>query len=109
MSEKQNAKEVDLYQSRRVEQALSKLPKLLLSMVEDEIDKIVLNPELGELKKGDLSFLHVHKFKLVNRLMLLGYSWVAANNELYLLGVGSHENFYQEQKKHRKFDLKLIG
>ncbi|ULH09612.1 type II toxin-antitoxin system RelE/ParE family toxin [Serratia marcescens] len=109
MSEGQNEKEVDVYQSRRFEKTLGKLPEALQSIVEDEIDAIIANPEIGEQKKGDLAFLRVHKFQLNNRLTLLGYSWIEDKLELYLLSVGSHENFYQEQKTHRKADLKLIG
>lgn len=109
MSEGQNEKEVDVYQSRRFEKALDKLPEALREIVEDEIDAIIASPEIGEQKKGDLSFLHVHKFQLNNRLTLMGYSWVEDKLELYLLSVGSHENFYQDQKTHRKADLKLLG
>ncbi|MGJ0576900.1 type II toxin-antitoxin system RelE/ParE family toxin [Xenorhabdus bovienii] len=53
-------------------------------------------------------FLRVHKFQLNNQLTLLGYHWVEEKIELYLLNFGSHENFYQEQKRHRKDDLKFI-
>ena len=109
MSEGQNEKEVDVYQTRRFEKALDKLPEKLQEIVEDEIDTIIANPEIGELKKGDLSFLRVHKFQMNNRLTLLGYTWIEDKFELYLLDVGPHENFYQEQKNHRKADLKLIG
>ena len=109
MSEEQQEKEVDVYQSRRFEKTLDKLPEALQEIVEDEIDAIIANPEIGEQKKGDLSFLRVHKFQLNNRLTLLGYSWGEDKLELYLLNVGPHENFYQDQKAHRKADLKLIG
>ncbi|WP_129543811.1 type II toxin-antitoxin system RelE/ParE family toxin [Serratia sp. 1D1416] len=109
MSEGQDEKEVDVYQSRRFEKALDKLPEKLQEIVEDEIDTIIANPEIGEQKKGDLSFLRVHKFQMNNRLTLLGYTWIEDKLELYLLCVGPHENFYQDQKTHRKADLKLIG
>lgn len=109
MSEGQNEREVDVYQSRRFEKTIDKLPEPLQEIVEDEIDVIIANPEIGEQKKGDWSFLRVHKFQLNNRLTLLGYSWVEDKLELYLLSVGPHENFYQDQKTHRKVDLKLIG
>lgn len=109
MSEGQNEKEVDVYQTRRFEKALDKLPEKLQEIVEDAIDTIIANPEIGEQKKGDLSFLRVHKFQMNNRLTLLGYTWIEDKLELYLLSVGPHENFYQDQKTHRKADLKLIG
>ncbi|CAI1070803.1 Uncharacterised protein [Serratia fonticola] len=109
MSEKQQEKEVDVYQSRRFEKTLDKLPESLREIVEDEVDVIIANPEIGEQKKGDLAYLRVHKFQLNNCLTLLGYSWLEDKLELYLLSVGPHENFYQDQKTHRKVDLKLIG
>lgn len=108
MSEGPQNQEIDVYQSNRFEKALDKLPEKLQQIVENEIDKILDNPELGEQKKGVLSYLRVHKFKLNNQLALLGYSWIEHKIELYLLSLDSHENFYQEQKKHRKADLKLM-
>ncbi|PSL10935.1 ParE-like toxin of type II ParDE toxin-antitoxin system [Marinobacterium halophilum] len=33
------------------------------------------DPMLGEQKKGDLFFLRVYKFKMVEQLTLLGYSY----------------------------------
>ena len=106
MSEEQN--EVSVYESRRFEKALQKLSETELSIVEDEIDKIIADPEIGEQKKGDLSHLWVHKFKVVSKPVLLGYSWVENRLTLYLLNVGSQENFYQKMKKSRKDDLKVI-
>lgn len=54
---------------------------------------------LGEPKKGDLSFLRVHKFKMVNQLTLLGYSYEDGTVVLELITLGSHENFYRDVKK----------
>ncbi|HCB1502502.1 ParE-like toxin of type II ParDE toxin-antitoxin system [Klebsiella oxytoca] len=108
MSDGQKEQGIDVYQSRRFEKALDKLPESQQKVIEDEIDKIIDNPTIGEQKKGDLNFLWVHKFQVNNQLALLGYSWVEDKLELYLLSIGSHENFYQDQKKRRKADLKLI-
>ena len=74
MSEEQN--EISVYESRRFEKALKKLSEVELRSVEDEIDRIIADPEIGEQKKGDLSHLWVHKFKLNSKQVLLGYSWV---------------------------------
>ncbi|EOE2154603.1 type II toxin-antitoxin system RelE/ParE family toxin [Klebsiella pneumoniae] len=109
MSEEQQGQEIDVYQSRRFEKSLSKLPEAQLKIVEDEIDRVINDPLMGEMKKGDLNFLRVHKFQLNNQQVLLGYSCVEDKLELYLLSIGPHENFYTDQKKHRKADLKLIG
>ena len=107
MSEQQN--EIEVFQSTLFEKQLKKLSTNELTLVEDEIDIIISNPEIGERKKGDLAYLRVHKFKMNNRLVLLGYSWKDTELELYLLSVGPHENFYDDMKQRRKADLKLIG
>jgi len=107
MSEPQN--EIEVFQSRLFEKQLKKLSVDELTQVEDQIDLIIEDPEIGERKKGDLAYLRVHKFKMNNQLVLLGYSWKDAELELYLLSVGPHENFYDDMKQRRKADLKLIG
>lgn len=107
--QEENQSQIDVYQTRRFEKALDKLPEALQEEVEDEVDRIIANPEIGERKKGDLSHLWVHKFRLNGQLTLLGYTWIEVKIELYLLSVGSYENFYDEQKQHRKADLKLIS
>ena len=94
MSEEQN--EINVYQSRRFEKALRKLTETQLKIVEDEIDNIIEKPDIGEIKKGDLSYLRVHKFKMNKQQVLLGYSWIEDKVEIYLLHLGSHENFYQK-------------
>lgn len=96
-------------ETQRFTKALSKLPTKQLSAVEDEIEKMIANPEIGQQKKGDLSHLRVHKFKVNQQELLLGYSWVDNELRLYLLSLGSHENFYSDLKKHRNNDLKLIN
>lgn len=101
--------QINVHETRRFGKALSKLPVEQLRIVENEIDKIISNPEIGERKKGDLSYLRVHKFKINKQLALLGYSWIENRLEIILLHLDSHENFYQQMKTKRKTDLKLIG
>lgn len=109
MSEEPSGMRIDIYESSRFSKALERLSEQQLMVVEDQIELIITTPEMGELKKGDLSYLRVHKFQLNNQLALLGYSWIEQKIELYLLSLSSHENFYQEQKRLRKADLKLIS
>lgn len=101
-------KKIDVYESRRFAKALAKLPDSQLRQVEDQIELIISEPTIGVQKKGDLSYLWVHKFKVDAQEMLLGYSWVENRLELYLLSLGAHENFYQDMKKQRKNDLKFF-
>lgn len=109
MSGEQKEMPIKVYETRRFEKQLSKLSEAQCEVVEDEIEKIIEDPEIGTQKKGDLSHLWVHKFKLDKQEVLLGYSWVKDKLELYLLNIGSHENYYDSMKKSRKADLKLIG
>lgn len=60
---------------------------------------LISNPTLDEQKKGDLSFLRVHKFKMVKQLTLLGYSYEDGAITLELIALGSHENFYRNMKR----------
>lgn len=100
--------QIEIYQSRVFEKAFDRLSDDLKDLVDEQVDVIVVNPEVGERKKGDLSHLWVHKFDLNNQEVLLGYSWVEDKLELYLLNLGPHENFYKAAKKRRKADLKLL-
>jgi len=106
MLEEQNA--IDVYESRSFTKSLKKLPKSQIKIIEDEIDRIIENPEIGELKKGNLSYLSVHKFKMDSLLVLLGYAWLEDKLEIYLLSFGSHENFYKKMQTKRSTDIKFI-
>jgi len=63
------------------------------------IKELIENPLLGEQKKGDLTFLRVHKFKMSKQLTLLGYSFDENVLTLELMALGSHENFYRDVKR----------
>jgi mRNA-degrading endonuclease RelE of RelBE toxin-antitoxin system len=65
------------------------------------IIEIAQNPQLGDMKKGDLSGVQVYKFTMIDQLMLLAYEWHPDKKQLILLTLGSHENFYRDLKKSR--------
>ena len=67
--------------------------------VDDAINEIIKNPNIGEEKKGDLSGVFVYKFKIHNQEVLLAYEWIPAERTLLALGV--HENFYRDFKRKR--------
>lgn len=69
-------------------------------VIEDEVDKIVKNPGLGDSKKGDLSGFRVHKFSYGKQIFLISYR--PRESELDFFTVGTHENFYQELKRYVK-------
>ena len=108
-AEKTGQQEVDVYMSRRFEKYFDSLSEPEQKEVDEQIELIMDNPEIGEKKKGDLDFLRVHKFRMNNQQYLLAYSWLEQKVEIYLLSMGSHENFYDDQKRHRKADLRLIS
>jgi len=99
---------IKVYESPVFKKAFKKLTEDEKETVDDEIDIIIENPDIGTQKKGDLSYLWVHKFQLNSQQVLLGYSWNDTELELYLLNFASHENFYQEAKNRRKADLNII-
>ncbi|WP_207387306.1 type II toxin-antitoxin system RelE/ParE family toxin [Fluoribacter gormanii] len=47
------------------------------------------------VKRGGLDFLRVHKFKLSNQEVLLGYMYEEDEIILTLLKLAPHENFYR--------------
>lgn len=85
-------------QANSFKKSVKKLSKQYKTILDTEIKKLLDNPELGERKKGDLYFLKVHKFKLSNHEMLLGYMYEENEIILTLLKLGSHENFYRDIK-----------
>ncbi len=65
-----------------------------------EVKNIAENPSLGEEKKGDLKGVFVHKFKLKTNLYFLAYR--KTDNDLELVMIGSHENYYRDLKSYLK-------
>ena len=102
-------REIEIFETNAFRKAFKKLSEAHKQLVEDEIDLIITNPERGKRKKGDLSYLWVHKFKLDNQLTLLGYSWNDRKLAIHLLNIAPHENFYREAKKRRKADKNVIS
>lgn len=66
--------------------------------LDEAIKEIIKNPFAAERKKGDLSYIYVHKFKMGNQLTLLAYKVSEIESALYLISVGPHENFYRDLK-----------
>ena len=66
-------------------------------IVDDAVRKIAATPTIGETKKGDLLGVSVYKFKLNKQEILLAYS--VGSDELLLIALGTHENFYRDMKR----------
>jgi len=42
-------------------------------VIEDEVEKVLNNPDIGEAKKGDLSGFNVHKLNFKGQQFLIAY------------------------------------
>lgn len=85
-------------QTPTFKKVVKKLHKNQKIDLDNAIRQLLIDPYLGEQKKGDLSFLRVYKFKMVKQLTLLGYSYEDGTVTLELITLGSHENFYRDIK-----------
>ncbi len=65
--------------------------------VDHAVAVIVLQPESGQAKKGDLAGVFVYKFECVSQVYLLAYEYDPGTRVLLL--VGTHENFYRNLKR----------
>lgn len=89
--------ETCVIQSTMFRRAYKKLSANEKADVDDAVAEIVTNPEIGDLKIGDLAGIYVYKFKCNKQLTLLAYKYDPKTRFLLLLG--SHENFYRDLKR----------
>lgn len=90
---------MQVIQTKRFERVYKKLHKNQLSDINRAIKEIIENPQIGEQKKGDLAEIMVYKFKMVNQLTLLAYSYDDEKIILTFIALGTHENFYRDIKR----------
>ncbi len=86
-----------IFQSRSFAKKVKKLNKNEKSILDEQIKSIIENPDIGDEKKGDLRGIFVHKFKIKTIQYLLSYRIVDEDLELIMLG--PHENYYRDLKK----------
>ena len=67
-------------------------------VIEDEVEKIAINPDIGKSKKGDLTDFRVHKFSYGKQKFLIAYRF--QEDEIVFFIIGPHENFYRELKRY---------
>jgi len=89
-----------ILQSRSFERKVKKFSKQEKKMLDSQVLKIAKKPSVGEEKKGDLRGVFVHKFKIKSTQYLLSYRFVGDNLELIM--IGSHENYYRDLKSYLK-------
>lgn len=97
---------------RPFSQFIKKARKPLQLAIEDAVEAICANPELGEIKSGDLAGIRVYKFRFNRQEYLVAYRPLSKAErgkgktvvflaiDFYL--VGSHENFYATLKRYLK-------
>ena len=91
---------MNIQQTPLFERTVKKLTKQQKKDVDNVVITVWNNPDIGEAKVGDLAGVFVYKFKMDKQLVLLAYS--VSDDEimtLYLLKLGSHENFYRNLKR----------
>ena len=88
---------VAIKQMLSFKKAYKKLPIAHKQHVDDAIRSIMVNPKIGQGKKGDLAGVFVYKFKIRHQEILLAYEW--SSHERLLLALGTHENFYRNLKR----------
>ena len=89
-----------ILQSRSFQNKVKKLSKQEKKQLDGEIKKIVNDLSVGVEKKGDLRGVFVHKFKVHSSRYLLSYR--VKNENLELIMLGPHENYYKDLKKYLK-------
>jgi hypothetical protein len=76
--------------------------------IEDRVNEVCNNPEIGKQKLGDLQGLFVYKFRFNNQEYLMAYEFDRSSNAKQLVWlefhqVGPHENFYTQLKRSIRF------
>ncbi|MCK5035249.1 MAG: type II toxin-antitoxin system RelE/ParE family toxin [Candidatus Sabulitectum sp.] len=84
-----------ILQSRLFARSVRKFHRHEKKALDDEIRKIIGNPESGQGKRGELKGVFVHKFKIYTTLYLLSYK-LNDPKTLELIMIGPHENFYRD-------------
>ena len=81
--------------------AVKKLHANQKVVLDEAVKEIAGNLSVGEEKRGDLSGVFVHKFKMNDQEYLLAYELLPnkqAPEKVMLLALGAHENFYRNLK-----------
>lgn len=90
---------------------VKKAHKPLQLAIEDAVDNVRDNPEIGEMKVADLAGIRVYKFRFNRQEYLMAYRPLRNGLQLEVLmidfyQVGSHENFYEELKNYLRHERK---
>jgi len=89
-----------IIQSRSFEQRVKRFNQAYKKVLDEQIKLILENPTIGIEKKGDLSEVYVHKFKIKTIQYLLAYRF--SEDLLELIMIGPRQNYYRDLKKYLK-------
>ncbi|MCP3890425.1 MAG: type II toxin-antitoxin system RelE/ParE family toxin [Desulfobulbaceae bacterium] len=89
-----------VFQSSSFSKKVKKFKKNEKKQLDTAVIEIIKTPSIGVEKKGDLRGIFVHKFKIQKTLYLLSYRIVEQNLELIM--IGAHENYYKDLKSYLK-------
>jgi mRNA-degrading endonuclease RelE of RelBE toxin-antitoxin system len=89
-----------VYQSSSFAKKVKKLKPKQKQYLDVAVKEIISDPQIGIEKKGDLKGVFVHKFKIQGVLFLLSYRSLGEDLELIMLG--PHENYYRDLKLYLK-------
>ncbi len=90
-----------IYQSGSFTRKVKKLTKNEKAGLDSVVREIALRPGLGIEKKGDLTRIMIHKFKLHKKEYLLAYR-VIEDKAIELIMIGPHENYYRDLKNYMR-------
>ena len=89
-----------VYQSSSFARKVKKFNKQGKKVLDKEVRSIIRDPSIDSEKKGDLRGIFVHKFKIKQSLYLLSCRFFDENLELIM--IGPHENYYRDLKSYLK-------
>jgi len=90
-------------------QYVKKARKPLQLAIEDAVENVRGDPEIGEMKVGDLTGIRVYKFRFNRQEYLMAFRPLRNDLQIEILAIdfyqiGSHENFYEELKNYLRHE-----
>ena len=92
---------VEIIETNAFERSVKRLHRNQIKDLDEAVKNIINNPNIGEVKVGDLAGVRVYKFRMVNQLTLLAYIYDELKNEIVVLNFAPHEHFYRNLKKQK--------
>ena len=89
-----------ILQSRSFESKVKRFSRQEKIILDKHVRQIAENPRVGSEKKGDLRGVYVYKFKIKSTQYLLSYRIIG--DDLELIMIGPHENYYRDLKNYLK-------